>query len=61
MSCEQLVCAVCAGPVAEARCPTCRLAKAQVHEHRVALSPQLLGLLLILAGLLSAVLLHLRG
>jgi len=33
MSCEHLICAQCAGPVAEARCPACREARAEVHRH----------------------------
>ncbi|MDQ6873621.1 MAG: hypothetical protein M3042_00955 [Actinomycetota bacterium] len=31
MCCEQLICARCAGPVAEARCPVCRSARAGLH------------------------------
>jgi hypothetical protein len=33
MSCEHLICAQCAGPVVEARCPVCRAARAEVHHH----------------------------
>jgi hypothetical protein len=33
MSCEHLICAQCASPVVEARCPACREARAQVHHH----------------------------
>jgi len=33
MSCEHLICAQCAGPVAEARCPVCRAAKSDLHHH----------------------------
>jgi hypothetical protein len=36
MSCEHLVCAACAGPVEQARCPVCRAARAQVHHHGLA-------------------------
>jgi hypothetical protein len=32
MSCEHLICAQCAGPVVEGRCPACRHAKADVHH-----------------------------
>jgi hypothetical protein len=32
MSCEHLICAQCAGPVAEGRCPACRLARDHVHH-----------------------------
>jgi hypothetical protein len=41
MSCEHLICAQCAGPVVEGRCPACRAARQEVHHHFVA-SPQLL-------------------
>jgi len=33
MSCEHLVCAACAGPVDEGRCPSCRAARAHLHPH----------------------------
>lgn len=33
MSCEHLICAQCAGPVAEGRCPVCQAARAQIHHH----------------------------
>jgi hypothetical protein len=39
MSCEHLVCAACAGPVDEGRCPSCRAARAQVHHHGTAAFP----------------------
>jgi hypothetical protein len=32
MSCEHLICAQCAGPVAEGRCPTCRAARTHIHH-----------------------------
>lgn len=32
MCCEQLVCAQCAGRVAEARCSTCRAARDALHH-----------------------------
>jgi hypothetical protein len=32
MSCEHLICAHCAAPVVEGRCPACRSARAQVHH-----------------------------
>jgi RNA polymerase subunit RPABC4/transcription elongation factor Spt4 len=35
MSCEHLVCANCAGPVDEGRCPVCRAAHAQLHHQGV--------------------------
>ena len=33
MSCEHLICASCAGPVAEGRCPVCHAARARMHHH----------------------------
>ncbi len=33
MSCEDLICANCASPVVEARCPACAAARAHVHHH----------------------------
>ena len=33
MSCEHLICAHCAGPVAEGRCPVCRAARSDLHHH----------------------------
>jgi hypothetical protein len=56
MSCEHLVCAHCANPVVEGRCPVCREARAEMHRHGPAVSPQLLAAvaLLLLLGLLIA-------
>ena len=56
MSCEHLICANCAGPVVEGRCPACRAARAEVHRPGPAVSPQLLmaAALLLLLGLLIA-------
>lgn len=31
MSCDHLICARCAGPVAEQRCPSCRATRAHWH------------------------------
>ncbi len=43
MSCEHLICAQCAGPVVEGRCPACRAAREHVHhQHFGAISPQLI-------------------
>ena len=33
MCCEQMLCARCTAPVAEARCSTCRAARAELHRH----------------------------
>jgi hypothetical protein len=56
MSCEHLICAHCAGPVVEGRCPACRAAREQVHRHGPALTPQLLlaAALVLVLGLLIA-------
>jgi hypothetical protein len=42
MSCEHLICAHCAGPVVEGRCPACRASRDQVHHHHSGASPQLI-------------------
>jgi predicted RNA-binding protein with PUA domain len=56
MSCEHLICAQCAAPVVEGRCPACQLARAQVHRHPPGLSvPLLLAALLALLLLVLAV------
>jgi hypothetical protein len=47
MCCEDLVCARCGGPVAEARCPACRVARATVHHSTFAMSPQVLVVMLL--------------
>ena len=59
MSCEHLICAQCAGPVVEARCPACREARAHVHHHSGGYSlpliaAALLALLLIMLALHAA-------
>lgn len=57
MSCEHLICAACAGPVSEGRCPVCRAARAHVHHGPSGLTPQLLiaAALILLLGLLIAI------
>jgi hypothetical protein len=57
MSCEDLICASCAGPVVEARCPACQSARAQMHHHSGGLSLPVIAMLL-LAALALAVMLH---
>jgi hypothetical protein len=55
MSCEHLICAHCAGPVAEGRCPACRAARTHVHHAGHGLTVQYaLALLLLLAALMFA-------
>lgn len=31
--CEGLLCAACSAPVSEGHCPTCRSARAELHDH----------------------------
>ena len=53
MSCEHMICAQCAGPVAEGRCPVCRASRAQVHHHSRGLGlPYTVVLLLLMLALL---------
>jgi hypothetical protein len=55
MSCEHLICARCAGPVVEGRCPTCRAARAEVHyPGTFGISPVLIGALILALTLLIA-------
>jgi hypothetical protein len=56
LSCEHLICAQCAAPVVEGRCPACQAARAQVHRHGLGLTTPLtlaalIALLLILLAL----------
>ena len=48
MSCEHLICAHCAAPVAEGRCPACRATRQHVHHSHSNVIPQLL-----IAGVLA--------
>ncbi|HUB43181.1 MAG TPA: hypothetical protein VMA72_30380 [Streptosporangiaceae bacterium] len=59
MSCEHLICAHCAGPVAEGRCPTCREARAHVHHHSHGMSVQLIAAALLVLALLTVAAMHL--
>ena len=47
MCCEQVVCASCARPVADACCPVCRVARAELH------GTQPVPLAVILAGVIA--------
>ena len=42
MSCEHLICAQCAGPVVEGRCPACRGSREQLHDLLSGASTQLI-------------------
>jgi hypothetical protein len=59
MTCEHLICAQCGGPVAEGRCPTCRQARAHVHQHGHAMSAPLIAAVLLILALLAVAALHL--
>jgi hypothetical protein len=59
MSCEHLICAQCAGPVVEARCPACREARAHVHHHPAGLSLPLITAALV-ALLLIMLIMHMH-
>jgi len=63
MSCEHLICAQCAAPVAEGRCPTCRAAREQIHRDRPSLSHQLTvaGIALLILVLVLLLAAHLIG
>ncbi|MFF0307611.1 hypothetical protein ACFYSC_09285 [Streptosporangium sp. NPDC004379] len=62
MSCEDLVCARCAHPVAEGRCPQCRAARERMHHHGLDGTAATLVLLALVALLLlSLALNHLTG
>jgi hypothetical protein len=63
MSCEHLICAQCAAPVAEGRCPTCRAAREQMHHSHPSLSQQLTlaAIALLALVLLLLVAAHLIG
>jgi hypothetical protein len=60
MSCENLVCAVCAGPVIEGRCATCRASRAHFHQSQFQLTPQLLALLIALLTAFTLLAAHVR-
>jgi hypothetical protein len=60
MCCEDLVCARCAGPVAEGRCPTCRAARAELHHESggFSVSPQLVALVLLVLTVVALLAAH---
>ena len=59
MTWSRLVCASCAGPVSEGRCPTCRLARAQLHAS--AIPAALLAALAVVVVLLTSLALVARA
>lgn len=56
VSCEQLVCAYCAGPVIEGRCTSCRAARGELHHSPLPSAFQLLVALLVVLALFAALL-----
>ena len=60
MSCEHLICAQCAGPVVEGRCPACRASRDHVHQHSGA-SPQLIIAAILVLSVLLLLAMHLAG
>lgn len=58
MSCEHLICAQCAGPVVEGRCPACRASRDHVHHHSAA-SPQLIIAAILVLSVLLLLAMHL--
>ncbi|GAB1820424.1 hypothetical protein HerbRD11066_35880 [Herbidospora sp. RD11066] len=55
MSCEHLICAACARPVVEGRCPSCRATREKIHFHGfLGLPPLLVALVITLALALTA-------
>ena len=59
MSCEHLICAQCAGPVSEGRCPVCRQARAGMHHHHAGQNMLLPLFAVVLIALLLMLALHL--
>jgi hypothetical protein len=60
MCCEDLICAHCAGPVAEGRCATCRAARAEFHHDSgsFTVSPQLVALVLLVLTVVALLAAH---
>ena len=59
MSCEHLICAQCAGPVVEGRCPACRAARDHVHRHHSGVSTQLIIAATLVLSILLLLAMHL--
>ena len=56
MSCAHLICANCASPVVEARCPACATARAHVHHRGSGLTVPLTAAALVALVLLLLIL-----
>ena len=61
MSCEHLICAQCAGPVAEGRCPACRAAREHVHHQHFTVTPQLIAAALLALTVVLLIVIHVHG
>jgi hypothetical protein len=61
MSCEHLICAQCAGPVVEGRCPACRAAREHVHHQGFSAAPQLIVAALLALAVVLLLVMHLHG
>jgi hypothetical protein len=56
MSCEHLICAQCAGRVADGRCTVCRAARSDLHHHSHGISiPYALAILLLVVAVMLAI------
>jgi hypothetical protein len=53
MCCERLLCAACAGPVVDARCPVCAASRARVHAAAPVHVPEWLAALAVLVVTLT--------
>ena len=61
MSCEHLICAHCAGPVVEGRCPACRAARQHVHHQHFSATPQLIAAALLALTVVLLLVMHVHG
>ncbi|GAA4990564.1 hypothetical protein ACPA54_23310 [Uniformispora flossi] len=62
MTCEHLVCANCAGPVNEGRCPVCRASRERIHrEGGISVPPVVLAALVTLIVIAAVVAQRLAG
>ncbi|HEY5835916.1 hypothetical protein [Streptomyces sp.] len=56
MTCDRLVCANCAGPVSEGRCPVCRANRARLQQENPWASISPAALVALLVALLTVLL-----
>ncbi|RJL30426.1 hypothetical protein [Bailinhaonella thermotolerans] len=61
MSCDHLICARCAGPVMEGRCPACRAAREELHGQGMLSASPLLIAIAVLLVLMLALAVHLHA